>query len=323
MKIYHEYEKIIKLIILFVALFVITLSIKLYFQPFFVILIMLLFTTPIYKFMIKFKINKKIAALMSIIIVNFIMGVIIFRFGNSLVNMFQRLYLVNTETVNTFLSNIKILLNFDLNKGIETLSKFISTPMIAQGATMTGSSLIGYFIGNIATYFLLVDKNMALELLSNLLSKNIIRNIAMKKKNLKEVFLIEIILVIVSTVIVIIGFEILGVKNSIFLGIICGILDILPYVGTVIVFIPIIVYNIIMKRYLIVVGFIALYLLVIISKEILEAKFLSSKLDIHPLVVMLSIYIGVKIFGIIGIVAGPIYCIIAKDIIYSGKLSEK
>ena len=124
---------------------------------------------------------------------------------------------------------------------------------------------------------------------------------------------------IVSTVIIVIGFKILGVKNSLFLGIICGILDILPYVGTIIVFIPIIIYNIIMKRYLIVIGFIALYLLVLINKQILEAKFLSSKLDIHPLVVMLSIYIGVNIFGVIGIIAGPIYCIFAKDIIYTNK----
>ena len=94
----------------------------------------------------------------------------------------------------------------------------------------------------------------------------------MKKKNLKEVFLIEVLIVIVSTIIIIIGFKILGVKNSLFLGIICGILDILPYVGTIIVFIPIIIYNIIMKRYLIVIGFIALYLLVLINKRNFRSK---------------------------------------------------
>ena len=319
MKIYNEYEKIINLIILFLILLVITLSIKKYFQPFFIILIMLLFTTPIYKLGVKLKINNKFAAVISLVLINFILSFIIIYFGNSLVIMGQRLYIDNIEIIDTFISNIKILLNFDLNKTLTTLGKFISTPMIAQGASVTGGTLIGYFIGNVATYFLLVDKEVLLDFLANLFSNNIIRNIAIKKKNLKEVLLIEILIIGLSTVIMVIGFKLLGVKDSFFLGIICGVLDILPYIGTIIVFIPIIIYNIIMKRYLIVIGFVALYLLVLITKEVLEAKFLSSKLDIHPLVVMLSIYIGVKIFGFIGIIAGPIYCIIAKDIIYTNK----
>ena len=95
-----------------------------------------------------------------------------------------------------------------------------------------------------------------------------------------------------------------------------GILDILPYVGTIIVFIPIIIYNIVVKKYLIVIGMISLYILSQLIREILELKFLSSKLEIHPLAIMLSIYIGAEIFGVIGILVGPIYCLVAKDILY-------
>ena len=75
-------------------------------------------------------------------------------------------------------------------------------------------------------------------------------------------------------IIIIVGFKILRVPNFIFLGVICGILDVLPYVGTIIVFIPIIIYNIIIKEYLLVIGFIALYLLLQIVREVLELKFL-------------------------------------------------
>lgn len=71
-----------------------------------------------------------------------------------------------------------------------------------------------------------------------------------------------------------------------------------------------------MKRYLLVVGLISLYILERFTREILEAKFLSSKLDIHPIIVIVSIYVGVNMFGFIGIIAGPIYSIIAKDLIY-------
>ena len=100
------------------------------------------------------------------------------------------------------------------------------------------------------------------------------------------------------------------------LGLVCGLLDVLPYVGTIIVFIPIIIYNIIMKNYLVSFGLICLYILVQIVREILEAKFIGNKLDIHPLVIFISIYIGAKVFGILGILVGPMYSIIAKEIIY-------
>ncbi len=159
-----------------------------------------------------------------------------------------------------------------------------------------------------------MDKKLILKLLNCLLPYDIVDTIRVKKNNLREVVKIELKLVIICIVITIIGFKILRVPSSIFLGVVCGILDILPYVGTIIVFIPIIIYNIIMKEYLL----IALYLLLQIVREILELKFLSSKLDIHPLVVMLSMYIGAEIFGIIGLLVGPIYCLIAKDIIYEG-----
>ena len=149
---------------------------------------------------------------------------------------------------------------------------------------------------------------------------DIVDTIRVKKNNLREVVKIELKLVIICMIIAIIGFRILRVPSAIFIGFVCGILDILPYVGTIIVFIPIIIYNIIMKEYLLVVGLIALYLLLQVVREILELKFLSSKLDIHPLVVMLSMYIGAEVFGIIGLLIGPIYCLIAKDIIYEGTL---
>jgi predicted PurR-regulated permease PerM len=138
-----------------------------------------------------------------------------------------------------------------------------------------------------------------------------------QKSNLKEMFMIQVSLVIISTVLIMIGFVILRVPKPVFLGIICGILDVLPYVGTIIVFIPIIIYNIIVKDYLIAFGIILLYLLVQVTREVLEAKFLSNKLELHPLLVLLSVYIGVKLFGILGIIVGPMYGILAKEIIYS------
>lgn len=133
-------------------------------------------------------------------------------------------------------------------------------------------------------------------------------------KNIKSIISIQIFLVFISTAIIIFGFKIFRIDKAFLLGVFCGILDILPYVGTIIVFIPIIIYNIIVKDYLIAFGLICLYILVQFVREILEAKLLSNKFNIHPLVIFLSIYIGMKIFGVIGVFIGPLYSMMVRDI---------
>jgi predicted PurR-regulated permease PerM len=317
MELYKTYSKIINLVSAFIIVVLITILIKNYFQPFCIVIMMILITQPLYKFFIKGNIPKVISAILSLIIVNISIFIVIFYFGNAILGFFQKLYRNNMVEVDTFINNIKILLNFDLNKMIQTISGVFNGNMIMQGAIITGDGLVSYFLANIIDYFILVDKNKIYNLLKNLFPKEIIASFSQKIKNLKEVFKIEVKLILLSAVIITLGFKVLGIHNSIFLGSVCAVLDILPFIGTTIVFIPIIIYNIIMKKYLLVFGLISLYLLERFTREILEAKFLSSKLEIHPLIVIVSIYIGVKMFGFIGIISGPIYSIIAKDMIYS------
>ena len=188
--------------------------------------------------------------------------------------------------------------------------------MLMKSAIFTGDGVISYFLANVINFFILIDKEKIYNVINKVFPENLVVNIISKSKNLRDVFKIEIKLILFSALIITIGFKILGIPNSLFLGSLCAIFDILPFVGTTIVFIPIIIYNIIMKRYLLVVGLISLYILERFTREILEAKFLSSKLDIHPIIVIVSIYVGVNMFGFIGIIAGPIYSIIAKDLIY-------
>ena len=232
----------------------------------------------------------------------------------------QSFYLNNIDKIKEFIENVSKVFNIDVEKIIRNNSHSLTSLTFKSGLAVTGQSILSYIIANICVYFILIDKKLFLRLLNCLLPYDIVDTIRVKKNNLREVVKIELKLVIICMIITIVGFKILRVPSAIFLGFVCGILDILPYVGTIIVFIPIIIYNIIMKEYLLVVGLIALYLLLQVVREVLELKFLSSKLDIHPLVVMLSMYIGAEVFGIIGLLIGPIYCLIAKDIIYEGTL---
>lgn len=296
-----------------------TFVIKYYFKPFMSMILIVLISNPLYKIMLKNRIPDKIAGAFSIVIINILIILIVLYLGSEIFSIIKNLYLTNLEWVNKFLQDIAKALNLDINN--ITLGKnvfsIINDQNIRRGAITTGEGIMAYFIGNISAYFILVDRRKMVELISMLFPIEIIIKFKGQKSNFTQMIGIEIILVLLSMLEITVGFILLKIPNAFMLGVICGLLDILPYVGTIIVFIPIIIYNIIMKKYICAFGLICLYVIVQIIREILEAKFLSSKLDIHPLVVLLSIYIGVKIFGILGILVGPMYSILAKEIIYS------
>ena len=288
---HYQYQTLLDLLVLLLVFVVITFVIKNYFKPFMTILVLIIASTPVYDIIKKLINKKEIAGTLTILIINILLFCFIFYFGNSIIDLIKSFYFEHIDKIKDFIDNISKVFNIDIKKLLTNNSHSLTSLTFKSGLAITGQSILSYTIAN---------------------------TIRVKKNNLREVVKIELKLVIICIVITIIGFKILRVPSSIFLGVVCGILDILPYVGTIIVFIPIIIYNIIMKEYLLVIGLIALYLLLQIVREILELKFLSSKLDIHPLVVMLSMYIGAEIFGIIGLLVGPIYCLIAKDIIYEG-----
>ncbi|OOP73968.1 AI-2E family transporter [Clostridium beijerinckii] len=317
--IFKTYKKLFSLLLSFVFVLIGTFFIKYYFKPFLSMIIIIIVCTPIYKIMIKAKIPSKIAGALSIVTVNIIIILVTIYLGSEIFYIIKKLYLTNLEWIEKFIQDISVALNVNFNNleiGKSVIS-IINDQNIRKGAVNTGDSVLAYFIGNICAFFILIDKSKILELISMLLPKEMMMRFRDQKENFTQMIGIEGILVIISTMEIIMGFCILGVSNFFALGIVCGILDVLPYVGTIIVFIPIIIYNIIMKNFLTAFGLICLYILVQVIREILEAKFLGDKLDMHPLVILLSIYIGVKIFGILGILIGPMYSILAKEIIYS------
>lgn len=318
MDIKKRYGKLIDLIILFVVISGVTLIIKYYFKPFIFMIIMWLISKPLYIGLLTFKIPKKVAGAASILVINIVIITLIIYMGSSIYELVNKVYENNLHIIGEFIKDIEDLLNSsDKSNFGKTVLNVIDKDLLKSSAITTSEMLIAYFLGNICTFFLLTDIEKIIDLVKRLIPSDIIKEIAYQKNNLRKVIFIELILVCMSMGEIIIGFIILRIPKALFLGVLCGILDILPYVGTIIVFIPIIIYNIIMKDYLIVFGLICLYLLVQVIREILEAKFLSDKLEIHPLLVLLSIYIGVKLFGMLGIVVGPMYGMLAKEVIYS------
>ena len=327
---YYQYDKIIKCIILFVIFTVFTLAIKYYFKPFAIILVIVLTMNPVHKFMTQyFNLNIKLSALITILIFNIIFMLSLVFIGNFIivkVNYFiinDSKYFINN--INALLMNVSVKMKIDLNVLNAKIQTFfysiINSELFKKGAAYTTDGIMAYFIGNIAAYFIFIDKMYIIKFVAELIPSVNFNKINKKIKDITNIIKIEVLLVIVTMFLTIIGFKILSINNPLTLGIICGILDIIPIVGTVLVFIPLIILEFINLSIYKAIGLIFMYILLQIVRQILEAKFISKSLNIHPISIIIAVYIGFNLFGILGLFVGPLYVISAKELLASSRKS--
>lgn len=309
-----EYKKIINCLLLLIVFILITFFVKNYFTPFLIIVIFIFVCDPIFNFLVKHNIfSRKISAIISILFVN----IIIFLSFYFIINVVYNKIMVFASS--GYSDIYKMLSGFNSRKVNDKLNilynNILNNDYVKKGAVYTTDGIFSYFIGNVAAYFILADKYDILNWLKEFIPSEKLLLISKKIKSLKEMLQVECRLVVITTIETIAGFFILGVSNALALGLICGILDILPYVGTIIVFLPLAVSYIVSKKYIVAFGIGLLYILIMINRQMLEAKFMSRRLEIHPLLIIVSLYIGLKLFGVVGLFMGPIYVITAKEII--------
>lgn len=104
-----------------------------------------------------------------------------------------------------------------------------------------------------------------------------------------------------------IGFLLFGVGNAIFWGVMMMILSFLPLVGTPIIWIPAGVYLLIEGQMGRGIGLL-LYSAIVVANvdNVLKPRLISGKSKIHPAVVMIGVLGGLRLFGFIGLVIGPL-----------------
>lgn len=100
--------------------------------------------------------------------------------------------------------------------------------------------------------------------------------------------------------------SICGIRHGGLWGMLAGILDALPFIGTGIVLVPLGIQQLLLGQYLRAFFCLLLYVVCIFVRELLEPKLIGKKVGVPPIAILLSIYAGIKLFGIWGIIGGPL-----------------
>ncbi len=190
--------------------------------------------------------------------------------------------------------------------------------------------MIGVVIGIIAWIFFTKDYDRIVRFIQQQLPEN--------KKNLlveiKQVFSKTILKMIRAYGLIMfitfgelfLGFSILSMlgimKNNyyVFIAVLIAIFDIMPIAGSGGILIPWAFISLIMGNYKQAIGIIVIYAVITVIRQYIEPKIVGDSLGVHPIVTLMGLYFGLKLFGFLGMFIVPITVMTLKAFNDTGRI---
>lgn len=288
------------------------------------------------------KIGSAIFIFLTVCLIGSLLYLIIIRLiieGQSLINNLPNIIEGIKQEADKYVIKINNLLNFipDDFKNIvdETINnlqdkgldfvKSLGLPTLQFAGTLVlglPKMIILIIITLLSSYFISADKKMLSELVAKMVPSFVTDKLSIVKNSLKSAIggyvKAQVIILFFIFVIVFTGFSLLRIKYSFLLALLISIFDAFPFFGTGAFLIPAAIYNLFTHNIKSGLGFLAIYGCVIITRQLIEPKIVGDNIGLHPLATLMSMYAGMKLMGILGLILGPLILIIMKNLHESG-----
>ena len=172
---------------------------------------------------------------------------------------------------------------------------------IAEGFLMT-------IITILSAYFFTAQRDEIVNVLKKIMPQSVMDSWHLIYDNFKTAiggyFKAQFKIMLILTVIMFAGFEILQVGYSILLALGIAFLDFLPVFGTGAILWPWAIINMITGNYMRAIGLSVIYLICQIVKQLLQPKMVGDSIGISPLSALIFMFIGYRLYGVIGMILG-------------------
>lgn len=111
-----------------------------------------------------------------------------------------------------------------------------------------------------------------------------------------------------------VGLFILGIPHALLIGLIIALVDALPVLGSGTVLVPWAVVCALQGLGARALGLLAVYLAVTAVRQILEPRLLGKQLGLDPLLTLVVMYAGFRLWGIAGMILSPLAAVIGKEV---------
>lgn len=118
------------------------------------------------------------------------------------------------------------------------------------------------------------------------------------------------ILITITGVITLVSLRILGVEYAFLIGILVGIMDILPVLGPGAIMVPWMIWEFMTGHTGMGISLLVVYTIITVVRQFLEPQIVGDSIGLHPLATLLSLYLGLKLGGVTGMILGPVLLVI-------------
>lgn len=118
----------------------------------------------------------------------------------------------------------------------------------------------------------------------------------------------------ITFIIITIGFLLLKIPYGPLWAALVALVDAVPVLGTGTVLIPWGVLSILQGHHLLAAGLFAIYGICLTTRTVLEPRLMGRNLNLDPLVTLICLYLGFRIWGVLGLLAAPILAAAVKNL---------
>lgn len=263
-------------------------------------------------------------------------GTKLFRYLGELFQRLPEIYTTNIEpALNIIIYKIQdIIPELNVVLDLDSISKYImniinsislsAVNVIASTATKIPSFLVKFIFAIIASFLFTLDYYNITNFIMKQFSPKVQGLIINVKQNIFGIIFRFIkaysILMFITFIELSIGFTIFGIQNGIILATILALLDVIPAIGVGGFLIPWSIIEFIKGNYDLAIGLLVIYGIITIIRYILEPKIIGKQIGLHPIITLLTMFLGAEILGFFGIFIFPMGATLIKYLNDIGKI---
>ncbi len=305
--------------------------------PFILAIVLAVVIEPVVAFFeTKAKLNRSLAVLISLILTVggfiYIISLLITKIINEISGMSPKLIKYSDTVVQKIINTISDfrLLYVELNLPLEVQSAIqdnlqnamlilkgvleSTVNTLAKVVASLPSMFVFLMIATVATFFIIKDRALLrrffLQIIPGVARSKTRSVITELLQSLVGFIKAYSILITITTITTMIGLKILGVKYVLTIGIVVGLLDILPILGPGTLFIPWIIWEFIAGNTGLGISLLILYGTISVVRQMIEPKIIGDNIGLHPLATLFSLYVGLKLGGVVGMILGPVTIVV-------------
>ena len=239
---------------------------------------------------------------------------------------------VSTSVTNFFTPLIE---DFDLSKlglNMSSIKSGVSSGISGIMGVVKNipSVILGLVIGLIAWIFFTKDYNRIVRFIQLQLPDDK-KNILFEMKQVFSKTILKMIrayglIMLITFGELFAGFSILSLMgimknpNYVWIAVLIAIFDILPIAGSGGILVPWAVFSLVMGRFPQAIGLVVIYVVILFIRQYIEPKIVGDTLGVHPLITLMGLYFGLKLFGFMGMFIVPITVMTLKAFNDTGRI---